>query len=96
MLIESKDVDDDDNTNLQLKKEFTSICLAIDLIVGNMYSKLLKRFLLEYLTDKYSSEINDDNLKKLKIIISNIMTNVDKLINTNFDFNILNFNNISI
>ena len=62
MLIESKDVDDD-NTNLQLKKEFTSICLAIDLIVGNMYSKLLKRFLLEYLR-KYSSEINDDNLKK--------------------------------
>ena len=95
MLFESKDVDGDSNS--QLKKEFISICLAIDLILGNMYSKLLKRFLLEYLTDKYESEINNDNdLFKLKIIISNIMTNVDKLINTNFEFKNIDFTNFDL
>ena len=81
MLIESNDVENNDNP--QLKKEFTSICKSIDLVVGNMYSKLLKRFLLEYLTDKYESEVNDkdDDLDKLKQIITNIMTKVDDLIN---------------
>ena len=84
MLIESNDVEDDDNP--QLKKEFTSICLSIDLVVGNMYSKLLKRFLLEYLTDKYKSEVNnDDDLTKLKDIITNIMIKVDDLINTKYN-----------
>ena len=95
MLIESKDVEK--NNNLQLKKEFISICSAIDLIVGNIYSKLLKRFLFEYLTNKYSSEVDSDEvLKKLKEITSNIMTNVDKLINSNFDFKNIDFTNFDL
>ena len=89
MLIESNDIEDESNP--QLKKEFTSICLSIDLVVGNMYSKLLKRFLLEYLTDKYNSEFDDtndnDKLVKIKKIINNIMTKVDDLINIKYEEN---------
>ena len=93
MLVNPKDI----NNNKQLKKEFTSICLAIDLVVGNMYSKLLKRFLLEYFTDKYSSDVSEEqSLRRIKNIINNIMENIDNLINTKYDFKIGNFNDISI
>ena len=84
MLIESNDVEDDSNP--QLKLEFDTICLSIDLVVGNMYSKLLKRFLLEYLIEKYLSEVDQkDDLIKLKNIIKNIMIRVDNLINIKYE-----------
>ena len=93
MLVNPKDI----NNNEQLKKEFTSICLAIDLVVGNMYSKLLKRFLLEYFTDKYSSDVSkEESLNRIKNIINNIMVNIDNLINTKYKFKIYDFNDISI
>lgn len=73
----------ENNKNIQLNNEYKAICLSISLVVGNMYSKLLKRFLLEYLMNKYPKEINDENLIKIKEIIKNIMIKVDELINKN-------------
>lgn len=71
--------------NSELKKEYIRICFTIDIIVGSVFMKVLRRLLLSFLKYRYPSN-KETNYKYFDILSKKIelmLTNVFKYIQPN-------------
>ena len=73
-----KNIDKNENLN----KEFLRICFTIDVVVGNVFYKVLKRLMMTFLKTRYPvSDLNPDKfLKFIKEKVDKILFNVNKYI----------------
>ena len=73
-----KNIDKNENLN----KEFLRICFTIDVVVGNVFYKVLKRLMMTFLKTRYpvSDSNPDDFLKFIKEKVDKILFNVNKYI----------------